>query len=264
MSLIFLRRPVGATHLLFMALARCAFSRGGNMAQRSSSRTRQRIFNLGLVVLLLLALASTAAYFGGVLGTKAATGQTGFTGATGPRGLTGLTGANGTTGPIGTIGLTGSTGSIGLTGAIGATGPIGTIGLTGSTGPIGLTGAIGPVGPTGATGPVGPSGGTTLNTWVATGTAIDLTKQVVVVGAGTWTLANGIEGQVMYFVSPTGTILNNVVIEVANLRYQDGVTSTIASGEDWSPFSHGGSDSSALTFAIFTQGAWNISAGSVH
>ena len=153
------------------------------------------------------------------------------------------------------MGATGPTGTIGLTGAVGATGPTGT---------IGLTGAVGPAGPTGATGPAGPSGGTTLTTWVATGVAIDLSKQAVILGAGTWTLANGTEGQVIYFVSATGTVLDDTEVLVANLRHQNGVTSTLTLNADWHPFRYGGSNVPVLAIAIFTQGAWNVSAGTLH
>ena len=197
----------------------------------------------------------------GLTGDTGLTGLTGDAGAAGATGSTGLTGGVGLTGPAGPTGSNGPIGATGLTGAQGATGPTGTIGLTGAVGP---TGPAGPTGSTGATGATGPSGSSTLNTWVATGAAIDLSKQIIIVSAGTWTLANGTEGQVIYFVSSTGTALNDAVITVANLRYQHGVTSAIALNADWHLFSFDGSNVPVLTFAIFTQGAWNVATGTLH
>ena len=198
------------------------------MKRLSVSRTWRWLRPVGLAVLLFILLLSNATRVPGAIGATGATGATG---------------------------QTGTTGLIGVTGAVGATGPTGT---------IGLTGAVGPAGPTGATGPAGPSGGTTLTTWVATGVAIDLIKQAVILGAWTWTLANGTEGQVIYFVSATGTVLDDAKVTVANLRHQNGVTSTLTLNADWHPFSYGGSNVPVLAIAIFTQGAWNVSAGTLH
>ena len=255
------------------------------MKRLSVSRTWRWRQPVGLAVLLFILLLSNATRVPGATGATGATGQTGTTGLigvtgatgqTGTTGLIGVTGATGAAGSIGPIGLTGATGAagsigpIGLTGATGAAGSIGPIGLTGAvgatgpTGTIGLTGAVGPAGPTGATGPAGPSGGTTLTTWVATGVAIDLSKQAVILGAGTWTLANGTEGQVIYFVSATGTVLDDTEVLVANLRLQHDHTSTLTLNADWHPFRYGGSNVPVLAIAIFTQGAWNVSAGTLH
>ena len=225
------------------------------MKRLSVSRTWRWRQPVGLAVLLFILLLSNATRVPGATGATGATGQTGTTGLIGVTGATGQTGTTGLIGVTGATGAAGSIGPIGLTGAVGATGPTGT---------IGLTGAVGPAGPTGATGPAGPSGGTTLTTWVATGVAIDLSKQAVILGAGTWTLANGTEGQVIYFVSATGTVLDDTEVLVANLRLQHDHTSTLTLNADWHPFRYGGSNVPVLAIAIFTQGAWNVSAGTLH
>lgn len=238
-------------------------------------RLRNAAFIIAAVLALLLIATGSIDFRGaiGLTGPPGATGEVGaigasgypgtrgavgIAGAAGATGLTGLTGGDGATGPAGQTGSIGPIGATGPTGPEGATGPTGTIGLTGEVGP---TGPAGPTGSTGATGATGPSGSSTLNTWVATGAAIDLSKQIIILSAGTWTLENGTEGQIIYFVSSTGTGLNDAVITVANLRHKNGVTSDIALSADWQPFRFTGSNVLLLTFAIFTQGAWNVSGG---
>jgi hypothetical protein len=98
---------------------------------------------------------------------------------------------------------------------------------------------------------------------VEVGAAINLTKDVVILDEGTWTLADGVEGQIIYFVSATGIELSKVEVSVSHLRRQSGAHST-ASAAIWLPFKAAGSNVPILTVAIFTQGAWNVSSGALN
>ena len=87
---------------------------------------------------------------------------------------------------------------------------------------------------------------------VGTETAIDLTKSINKLSDGNYTLADGIEGQIMYLVRQTGTTYS-VIINVANARVDGGLNTTI----DYYPFE------TALNMStlIFTDGAWQASNG---
>lgn len=97
-----------------------------------------------------------------------------------------------------------------------------------------------------------------------TSTALDLTKSVqVLVSADTdddsWSLADGVEGQIMYFV-PKGAGLNNHYINIANVRYFSEGGYTVGS-RSWIPFQIDDNlraeDWRSLAVAVFTDGAWN-------
>ncbi len=210
---------------------------------------------------------------GGARGPQGLTGAQGVTGATGAVGATGATGAAGPRGEQGVPGRDGDVGAAGASGAPGATGSQGIAGPAGSPGPSGAPGANGEPGASGAPGatgepgPEGPAGGTALEVWSADGfAAIDLTKQVVVLGAGNWTLADGDQGQIIYFVSSTGSSGHDIHIFVNHLRYQSGALTIAATDFDWHPFAHtsGGTRFPLITIAIFFDGSWNVSAGEVH
>ena len=206
----------------------------------------------------------------GVAGTGGARGPRGLTGAQGVPGLTGAVGATGATGaagPRGTTGAPGASGAPGATGSQGIAGPTGSPGPSGAPGANGEPGASGAPGATGEPGPEGPAGGSTLEVWSADGfAAIDLTKQVVVLGVGNWTLADGVQGQIIYFVASTGSDTGNMHILVNHLRYQNGSITTAATDYDWHPFAHtsGGTRFPLITIAIFFDGSWNVSAGEAH
>ena len=197
----------------------------------------------------------------GVTGATGAVGATGATGAAGPRGEQGVPGRDGDVGAAGASGAPGATGSQGIAGPAGSPGPSGAPGANGEPGASGAPGA------TGEPGPEGPAGGTALEVWSADGfAAIDLTKQVVVLGAGNWTLADGDQGQIIYFVSSTGSSGHDIHIFVNHLRYQSGALTIAATDFDWHPFAHtsGGTRFPLITIAIFFDGSWNVSAGEVH
>jgi len=97
-----------------------------------------------------------------------------------------------------------------------------------------------------------------------TSTALDLTKsvQVLVSADGnddSWSLADGVEGQIMYFV-PKGAGLNNHYINIANVRYFSEGGYTVGP-KSWIPFQIDDNlraeDWRSLAVAVFTDGAWN-------
>lgn len=97
-----------------------------------------------------------------------------------------------------------------------------------------------------------------INIWVkisfknilSTDSGIDLTKNVQKMpNDDEYILEDGIEGQIMYFTSSGATVLCKV--KIANLR----IASTIVAG-NWYPF-----ESSDLSIALFTDGAWNVKGG---
>jgi hypothetical protein len=95
---------------------------------------------------------------------------------------------------------------------------------------------------------------------IVVATAIDLTKSVNKLTDGAYTLANGVEGQIMYLVAQNGVVPANVSVLVANSR-------NIGVGT-LSPFSvYDNSDSSyydnigGFCTLIFTDGAWQQTGG---
>ncbi len=212
----------------------------------------------------------------GAAGSSGATGAAGATGSIGLPGIDGLRGENGVPGLPGSDGLDGTDGTDGLAGPVGSIGPSGEPGVAGATGAPGAVGAtgepgaVGAPGADGATGPTGPagaSGGTILDIFIADGyLAININKQAIILGAGTWSLADGVEGQVLYFIASTASDSRDVHVVVEHLRYQNGAIATMGSAISWSPFSitAGGTNIPLMTIAVFTQGAWNVSAGVLH
>jgi hypothetical protein len=95
-------------------------------------------------------------------------------------------------------------------------------------------------------------------------TAIDLTKSVNKLTSGLYTLANGVEGQIMYLVGQTGAISTEIGVVVANYR----VNGSENTGGlllpfrvyDYSDESYYDSFSNICTL-IFTDGAWQQSGG---
>ncbi len=99
---------------------------------------------------------------------------------------------------------------------------------------------------------------------IVQGTAIDLTKSVNKLTDGVYSLADGVEGQIVYLVPQTGTVPSDVNVNVANYRI-DGSAGTdgllfpfrIFNGANATYF-----DSGAFCTLIFTDGAWQQSGGS--
>ena len=87
-----------------------------------------------------------------------------------------------------------------------------------------------------------------------TPTALDLTKSVNKLTNGDYTLANGVEGQIMYLVRQTGSTAHNVT--VANVRL-DG---TVYTDVSFTPFTDG-TDPTNMATLIFTDSAWQSMGG---
>ncbi len=94
-------------------------------------------------------------------------------------------------------------------------------------------------------------------------TALDLTKTVNVLSGGAYSLANGAEGQIMYFVPASG-ISNGAYIEIANARVIDtGSTFLPIDVTDymWEAFAEGTDQPRTISMAIFANGAWCLRGG---
>jgi hypothetical protein len=116
-----------------------------------------------------------------------------------------------------------------------------------------------------------------LTTAAATGgvefnlsTALDLTKSIQKLTAGYYSLADGVEGQIMYFVPVNGvTQGSSVGIVMANVRqFVNGTVAVINNA--WFPFFQNAIiddgnpeafNASTIAYAIFTDGAWNVFGG---
>ena len=110
-------------------------------------------------------------------------------------------------------------------------------------------------------GDLGGTPGTTFTASVysvtqATPTALDLTKSINKLTNGAYTLANGVEGQIMYLVRQTGSTYNSIMVNVANARVNGGLETTI----DYYPFDNG--TPLNMSTLIFTDGAWQADIGS--
>jgi hypothetical protein len=91
---------------------------------------------------------------------------------------------------------------------------------------------------------------------IDTETAIDLTKSVNKLTGGIYTLADGLEGQIMYLVKQTGTIFDTVTVIAANAR----VNGVLYTNLEHYPFSYAASSIDIDTL-IFTDGAWQAVGG---
>ena len=98
-------------------------------------------------------------------------------------------------------------------------------------------------------------------------TALDLTKTInkLSINEGSWyTLADGVEGQIMHLVSQTGGT-RSVYVVIHNARILNDVTSTATVFNDawYYPFTDASVTwSNNIATLIFTDGAWNVSTGS--
>jgi hypothetical protein len=87
---------------------------------------------------------------------------------------------------------------------------------------------------------------------VIAATAIDLTKTINKLADGVYTLADGVEGQIMYLVRQNGSTAANISVLVANARW-DG---SVYSDQYINPFQIPFTD---MVTIIFTDGAWQSS-----
>ena len=97
---------------------------------------------------------------------------------------------------------------------------------------------------------------TAVGATAPTPTALDITKAVNKLTNGVYTLADGVEGQMMYLVRQTGTTYNTVAVIIANARIDGLVYTSI----EHYPFSYNTSGIDIDTL-IFTDGAWQANGG---
>jgi hypothetical protein len=124
--------------------------------------------------------------------------------------------------------------------------------------------AVGAVIGTLDTGDLGGTSGSTSNISVAdvvqAATAIDLTKSVNKLTDGGYTLADGVEGQIMYLVAQNGVVPADVGVLVANSRNIGEATLFPFRVYDYSDDSYYDSVGGFCTL-IFTDGAWQQTGG---
>ena len=97
-----------------------------------------------------------------------------------------------------------------------------------------------------------------LTSYISSGEIVDLTKQVLSMRAGTWTLPDGVEGQIMYFVLAKDGSAASCFLTVNHLRYEG---LEVLDGT-WSPFQNGsGAPIFSVCTAIFTNDYWVFSGG---
>ena len=97
-----------------------------------------------------------------------------------------------------------------------------------------------------------------------TATPIDLTKQVHIFADSWFSLADGTQGQVMYFAMNPGGSAEDIIVDVAHLRISQGGAGNTINHAVWHPFPYGaGNHVATLATAIFTDGAWNVNAGTI-
>jgi hypothetical protein len=114
-------------------------------------------------------------------------------------------------------------------------------------------------------GDIGGTAGTTITVTVngvvqATPTAIDLTKTINKLTDGAYTLANGVEGQIMYLVAQNGVVPADVGVVVANSRNIGEATLFPFRVYDYSDDNYYDSVGGLCTL-IFTDGAWQQTGG---
>lgn len=96
---------------------------------------------------------------------------------------------------------------------------------------------------------------------------LDQTKQIFVLGTGTYHLTNGTEGQICYFVMHSTGSATGSVVNVDNIRVITSDVATLTTSAIWYPFdtaAGSGVDAKTTSTAIFTEGAWNVSTGLVN
>jgi hypothetical protein len=93
---------------------------------------------------------------------------------------------------------------------------------------------------------------------------LDLKNQVFTFTDGTWILPEAKEGSIVYFVMGTGGSAEDIYIRVENLRIIEGGRAEALRDQLWSPFSFAaGQQTVSLVSAVFTDGAWNITGGTL-
>lgn len=140
-------------------------------------------------------------------------------------------------------------------------------GATGPQGPAGPVGPAGATGATGATGPQGPAGSNAVALIISnpiSGSTIDVSKTAVVLSSGTFQLPDAPEGTRIYFAAQTGAHSDQTSLVVAHLRTLLHGAGSVSVNSTWFPFTDKTSTNPvALAVAVFLNGAWNVSYGSI-
>jgi len=116
-------------------------------------------------------------------------------------------------------------------------------------------------------GSLGGTPGNTSNisvTSVNDDVALDLNKSINKLADGSYTLANGVEGQIMYLVPQSGITPANVSVDVGNYRVGgfNGANGILFPFRIFNDANASYYDSGAFCTLIFTDGAWEQSGGS--
>ena len=94
--------------------------------------------------------------------------------------------------------------------------------------------------------------------------SINLTKQVHKLADSDFVLPDGVEGQICYFAMDPGGSAEDIYIQVNHLRISQNGGANTRVNAIWHPFPYGtGNQAATLATAIFTDGAWNVNAGTI-
>jgi hypothetical protein len=98
-----------------------------------------------------------------------------------------------------------------------------------------------------------------------TAPSIDLTKQVHKLADSDFVLPDGVEGQICYFaMSDVSASAEDIYVQVNHLRISQGGSANVRVNAVWQPFPFGaGNHVATLSTAIFTDGAWSVTAGTI-
>ena len=97
-----------------------------------------------------------------------------------------------------------------------------------------------------------------------TAPVLNLTKQVHKLADSDFVLPDGVEGQICYFAMDPGGSAEDIYIQVNHLRISQNGGANTRVNAIWHPFPYGtGNQAATLSTAIFTDGAWNVTAGTL-
>ena len=97
-----------------------------------------------------------------------------------------------------------------------------------------------------------------------TAPVLNLTKQVHKLADSDFVLPDGVEGQICYFAMDPGGSAEDIYIQVNHLRISQNGGANTRVNAIWHPFPYGtGNQAATLSTAIFTDGAWNVTAGTI-
>ena len=97
-----------------------------------------------------------------------------------------------------------------------------------------------------------------------TAPVLNLTKQVHKLADSDFVLPDVVEGQICYFAMDPGGSAEDIYIQVNHLRISQNGGANTRVNAIWHPFPYGtGNQAATLSTAIFTDGAWNVTAGTI-